>query len=190
MIKNKKRIIFILLAIALIVGGVMLIIEFTTRPEEEEALVIVEDLVKASCELNEIYYGKGLNYDDSMIYQSVYRQVDLNEKYKTVDILSARTKEVFTASYANSLIQYHLNPSVGGTGGLTKSRYIEDSTGLIAVYKDYESIEITQYKYDTIKIDSIRSKRIVATIMSTEGEEVEVVIRKETDGWRLDSATV
>ncbi|MBQ9743932.1 MAG: hypothetical protein IJW19_02295 [Clostridia bacterium] len=190
MIKNKKRIIFIILAIALIVGAVMLIIEFTTRPEEEEAIVIVEELVKSSCELNEIYYGKGLKYNDSMVYQSVYRQVDLNEKYKTVDILSARTKEVFTASYSNSLIQYYLNPSVGGTGGLTKSRYIEDSTGLLAVYKDYKAIEITQYNYDTIKIESIRSKRIIATVMSTEGEEVEVIIRKESNGWRLDSATV
>ena len=81
--------------------------------------MIVEDLVKASYELNEIYYGKGLDYEKSIDgeYDSIYSHVSLDEIYVTQEILSLRTREVFSASYANSIIDYAFNMSLGGVGG-------------------------------------------------------------------------
>jgi len=163
------------------------------KVSEAEATTIVEDLEKASCELNDIYYGKGLDYEKSPDgeYDSIYSHVSMDEIYVTEEILSLRTKEIFSASYANSIIEYAFNMSVGVVGGSgSYQRYITGSDGFLTVYRDYKVMEITEYDFKTVKIEKIKRRKITATINSTENEEVEVIIVKEANGWRLDSATV
>ena len=61
---------------------------------------------------------------------------------------------------------------------------------MLTVMRDYSAREITQYDYSTIKIEKCKKNKIVATILSTENEVVEIYLIKELNGWRLDSATV
>lgn len=187
-----KKIFSFILCIILLVSSSFTLVSCDKKVSEIEATMIVEDLVKASYELNEIYYGKGLSYEESIDgeYDSIYSHVSMDEIYLTEDILSIRTKEVFSASYANSIIDYAFNMSLSGVGTGSYQRYITGSDGLLTVYRDYKVMDITEYDYTTIKIEKIKRKKIIATIQSTENETVDVVIVKELNGWRLDSATV
>ena len=158
------------------------------RVSEKEATELVKELVKESYELNDILYGEGLSYIETES-QSKYAPVDMNERYTTLYSLKEKMKEVFSSSYANSLIEYIFSYSPGVYGGGTLPRY-EEQGGWIVVLKEYEKREVTEYNYDTVKIEKIKRKEIRATIKSTENEVVEIVLVKELDGWRLDSATV
>ena len=162
-----------------------------SRVSEEEATVLVKKFIEDSCELNEIFYGKGLSYyeNEDGEYSSIYSPVKLDEKYITISALKERTREVFSSSYSNSIIGYVFSLTPGIYGESSKPRYSE-SGGYITVLRDYEVIEITEYDYDTVKIKKIKRKEIRATVMSTENEEVEIILVKERDGWRLDSATL
>ena len=188
-----KKFISFILCIILLISSSLILTSCNKKVSETEAIMIVEDLVKASYELNEIYYGKGLDYEKSIDgeYDSIYSHVSLDEIYVTQEILSIRTREVFSASYANSIIDYAFNMSLGGVGGSgSYQRYITGSDGFLTVYRDYKVMDITEYDYTSIKIEKIKRRKITATVMSTENEAVEVVIVKESSGWRLDSATV
>ena len=155
--------------------------------------MIVEDLVKASYELNEIYYGKGLDYEKSPDgeYTSIYSHVSMDELYVTEDILKIRTKEVFTASYASSIIDWAFNMSVGGVSGSgSYQRYLTGSDGLLTVYRDYKVMNVSKYDYTSINIEKIKRKKIYANITTNKGVLVRLVILKEDNGWRLDCPTV
>ncbi len=162
-----------------------------SKVSEEEAISLVKRFVEDSYELNDIFYGKGLSYYESEDgeYGSVYSAVKLDEKYITISALKDRTREVFSSSYANSIIGYVFSLTPGIYGQSVQPRYSE-SGGYITVLRDYEVIDITEYDYDTVEIKKIKRKEIRATIMSTENEVVEIILVKESNGWRLDSATV
>ena len=185
---RKLRIIISLLLICIMT---LSLVSCESKVSEEEAVSLVKKFVEDSYELNEIFYGKGLSYYESVDgeYSSVYSAVKLDEKYTTSKELKDRTREVFSASYANSIIGYVFSLTPGIYGQSKQPRYSE-SGGYITVLRDYEVIDITEYDYDTVKIKKIKRKEIKATIMSTENEEVEIVLVLEADGWRLDSATV
>lgn len=161
------------------------------KVSNEEALEMVKKFLDESYELNEIYYGKGLDYqkNEDGEYNNIYSPVLRNQPYVTESILRAKTQDVFSASLANSIISYHFNLTQGVAGGSNYPRYFTGSDGYLTVYRDYKVIDITEYDYSTIEIKKIKRKEIKATVVSTENEIVDVVLVLEKDGWRLDSIT-
>ena len=160
--------------------------------EEAEAKVLVEEIVKRSVNLNEILYGKGMEYEKSEDgkYSTIYSRVKDDAPFKTRKELEKEIKEVFTAAYANSLVSHAFTLTTGLFGENSYPRYQEGSDKVLTVMRDYKAREITQYNFDTIKIEKCRKNKIVATILSTENELVEIYLIREVNGWRLDSATV
>lgn len=177
-----------LIAVILIAVISLSLVSCEKKVDENEAKELVKNLVSESYDLNEILYGEGLSY---LEYESQdkYAPVEPNEKYLTLFSLKEKMREVYSSSYATSLIDYLFtyHPPVYGEGIFP--RY-EERGGYIVVLKDYEPKDITEYNYDTIEIKRIKRKEIKATVMSTENEAVEIVLVKESDGWRLDSATL
>jgi len=159
---------------------------------DEEAAVIVKELVERSCVLNEVLYGKGMEYEKSAdgIYSGIYSRVTDDAPFKTRKELEREIKAVFTASYANSLISHAFKLTTGIYGGVSYPRYQEGSDDILTVLRDYEAREITQYNFDTLVIEKATKNKIRATVLSTENELVEIYVIKEIEGWRLDSATV
>ena len=89
----KKIISFILVVILLITLSLSLV-SCEKKVSETEAIMIVEDLVKASYYLNEIFYGKGLPYieDPDGVYDSIYSPVLPEQLIVTEEILRLETK--------------------------------------------------------------------------------------------------
>ena len=160
--------------------------------EDSEAKAIVKELVEKSTVINEVLYGKGMDYEKSLDgkYQTMYSRVTDDAPFKTRKDLEKEIKSIFTASYANSLINHSFTLTVGIYGNSSYPRYQEGSDEVLTVMRDYEAREITVYNFDTIVIEKATKNKIVATIMSTENEKVYVYLINELDGWRLDSATV
>ena len=160
--------------------------------EEADAKALVTEIVKRSVNLNEILYGKGMEYEESADgnYSTIYSRVKDTAPFKTRKELEKEIKEVFTAAYANSLVSHAFTLTTGLFGENSYPRYQEGSDKVLTVMRDYSAREITQYDYSTIKIEKCKKNKIVATILSTENEVVEIYLIKELNGWRLDSATV
>ena len=72
------------------------------------------------------------------------------------------------------------------------SRYsIFDDEGLIYVNKNYEALieQVRTYNFENIEITKISRRFVEANIFTTDNEKVKVVLVKENNEWRLDSAT-
>ena len=158
---------------------------------DEEATLIVKDLVERSTVLNEVLYGKGMDYEKSIDgnYSGIYSRVSEDAPFQTKKDLEREIKAVFTSAYANSLISTAFKLTQGALGSNSYPRYQEGSDKVLTVMRDYTAREITEYDFDTIEIKKVRKNKIRATILSTENEIVEIYIVKELDGWRLDSVT-
>lgn len=167
------------------------LISCNKKVTKEEASELVKEFLTESYELNEIYYGKGIDYEknEDGIYDNIYSPVVKDQPYTTEAILRAKTEDVFSASLASSIIGYHFNLTQGIAGGVNYPRYFTGNNGFLTVYRDYEVIDITEYDYSTIEIKKIKGKEIKATVISTENEVVDVVLVLERNGWRLDSIT-
>ncbi len=165
------------------------------RVSEDEALIIIESLIRNAYELNEIYYGKGIKYRESGNPNDLYMSAYENEKYAQKNKLVERTYEVFSESYAQSLISL----AFGGVKseinqGSIQPRYmtLEDKyDGWIFVNTDYEPLveRVAEYDFNTLSIIKISRRFIEATIKTIENDEVKVTVVNEGRGWRLDSAT-
>lgn len=186
-----KRFFKSFICLILVLVSVLSLVSCNKKVSEEKALALVKEFLEESYELNEIYYGKGIEYQKSEDgeYASVYSPVVRNQPYVTENILRAKTEDVFSASYANAIINYHFSMTQGLVGGGNYPRYFTGSDGFLTVYRDYKVIDITEYDYSTIKIKKIKRKEIKATVVSTEKEVVDVILVLEKNGWRLDSVT-
>ncbi|MBQ8145431.1 MAG: hypothetical protein IJ039_01480 [Clostridia bacterium] len=162
---------------------------------ENEALNIIEVLIKDAYELNEIYYGSGIKHKDSGNPNDLYMPAYENEKYALKNKLVERTYEVFSESYAESLIGLAFGGAQSEINqGSIQPRYMtldDKYDGWIYVNIDYEPLveKVAEYDFNSIKIVKISRRFIEATIKTTENDEVKVTVVRESMGWRLDSAT-
>ena len=163
------------------------------KVSEEEAINLVKSLVSRSYNLNVVYYGEGLKYKESGNPNQIYLPVQENEIYVLRSVLIKDTYEVFSETLALSIVDMAFGGAEGGTSASSvQSRYmVEGDDDWLLVNKDYKSVkkEITKYNYDTIEITKISRRFIEANIKSTKGENVEVVLIKQGESWRLDSIT-
>ena len=188
----KKRILRIFLACVLIATTAISTVG-CGKVKENEAISLVKDLVSRSYELNVIYYGEGLSYKDSGNPNDIYMPVNENEKYVLRSALIKETYNVFSETYALSLVNMSFNGVASEINqNAIQSRYmVRGDDDWLYVNKNYESVvdEVAEYNYDTIEITKISKRFIEATIKTTKGSSVDVVLIKEDGEWRLDSVT-
>ena len=161
---------------------------------EEEAKAMVEDFLTKAYELNEIYYGAGLEYKDDGNPNNIYKPVRETEKYTLKSALVERTNEVFSQTYAYSLIDMAFNgvqSEINQNSVMARYMVMGDFGDDIYVNIEYEPAvdKISEYDFSTIEIGKISGTFIEATVKTVEGVTVDVTLINESDGWRLDSAS-
>ncbi|MBQ8163790.1 MAG: hypothetical protein IJZ93_05455 [Clostridia bacterium] len=190
----------ILVATLLIIGGVFL---FGRRVSNDEALDIVNDIVKDSLELNEIYFGIGLSFNDNGIESDDFSPVSAESPYQSRDDLEKKTYEIFSKEYAESIIDMAFMPqSSYGVSNFT--RYTArggstDGNGYLYVYEKIEPTieEFGEYDFSTTKIIKNSRSFIVAEITTKDGYTNRITLVYEGKengeslygGWRLDTST-
>ena len=175
--------------------------------DEAEVKAAATALIKASVQLNEIYYGKGIRYlEYSENNVSLYCEADpthLEELgFRTVSELKAKTKEVFSAAHAETMF----SGTFSGTGTSQMSRYYQQYDDnrtnpkplYIMVHKEYEPLMNGEMVYDfnTLKIIDSEGEYVNATIDATVvyGEKsqkhtLNIRLIEEESGWRLACTT-
>ena len=191
MIKNNfKKIISLVIVVVTLLSSLCL--TSCKRQDEEETKRIVAELVDRSYDLNRIYYGDGLSYDEKFERETGYYLVSEKERFQTRFDLETETRAVFSDSISNELIRTYFD-GYESLGVARYARYIEGSDGFISVYKDYDqAIENEIYKFDTSVIEIEKNSRntIVARVLcKTTNQMVEIYLVHEAYGWRLDSPT-
>ena len=184
---------------------------------EEEIKAALDELIPASYEMNEIYFGKGLpisedeetlnefySHFDSDIEMINYHPVSADCPYQNETELREATLAVFTEDYAEYLFQRAfagISAQMQNIEGLTEvhnaiyAMYIEEN-GVLTVRLNLEDDAIPlgrEFKIDELKIvaqkDNIVVVSIPTFINSVYSMEVELRLVKTQNGWRLDSPT-
>lgn len=161
---------------------------------KDEAKSTVNKLVDEAYVLNEIYFGKGLQYEETGNPNDLYLPVLSIESYITKSALVEKTKEVYSETYAQSLIDMAFNGIASEVeSNAVFARYmVHDDDDLLYVRKDIEPISknpISEYDLSKTEITKISKRFIEATIYSKDNRAVEITLVRENDVFRLDTPT-
>lgn len=181
----------------------------TKKLSKEEATQKVCELVEASYELNEIVFGKGLEYIELDEFKNAkYALVKENEKYNSINDIRQEINKVFSVDYAETM---KTTAFVGQSGAVDSTsvppRYIENEQGFLVLKNDivldgevnvngdkqeisYNGFKVYKYDTSTVEIKKISRRFIEAYITSLGGEQtILVTLILEENGWRIDSPT-
>ena len=205
----KRIIAIILLAVALTAA----LSACRVKIDDEAAFFAeVSSLIDASYEVNELFFGEGLPFDDPdglsaaeiiaaedspVIARTTYRPVSEDAKYHTEDEIMERAKAVYSEQYCKDLY------SIGFEGVTTEggsvsgySRYIyTDANGLtINMESVAKAIKLTRtFDTSTLAIDRRGSDYVVVSLEAYDDGKpagrVQLRVNKEAAGWRLDWPT-
>lgn len=189
---KMKRKILCVLTVFVVLLALATLTSCSGKVSEEEAAAEVTRLVKESYELNVIYFGDGLPYEDDGDERNLYAPVAEDAPFVTKEALTYKTRTVFSKDYAASMIEtaFQGAQDANGTTALY-ARYIVSSDGKLTVYKNIEGIEkkVNEYDYSTVLITKISKRFIEANITAKDGEVVEVILINQNGEWRIDSPT-
>lgn len=177
---------------------------------EDEVIKAAEELIKKSEMLNDIYYGKGIDYikdestADGAYYEADY--ISLNRfGVENINDIKNMTYECFTKNLSSSMINTILT-SVSDDDGIQRySRYYQKYNALdnkeecIMVYKDaivYLTDDVV-YDYSSIRVSRVEKEEVFVKISvsvtdkekRTQTKEIEISLLEESDGWRINSPT-
>ena len=177
---------------------------------EEEVIIAAEKLIKQSEILNDIYYGKGIDYQkDESTANGAYYQADILSLKKfgvqTINDIRKMTTECFTESYSNSIMSTMLSSISDESGIQIYSRYyqkynsLDDTEECIMVYKN-ANIFLTDkvvYDYSSLRVSGVKREEVFVKINvkvtngenKTQHKEVEIALLEESNGWRINSPT-
>lgn len=187
--KMKRKILCVLTVFVLLLALATLT-SCSDKVSKEEAAAEVTRLVKESYELNVIYFGDGLPYEDDGDERNLYAPVAEDALFVTKEALTYKTRTVFSKDYAASMIETAFQGAQGANGSTALyARYIVSSDGKLTVYKNIEGIEVNEYDYSTVSVTKISKRFIKANVTAKGGEVVEVTLINQDGEWRIDSAT-
>lgn len=181
----------------------------TKKLSREEATLKVSELVEKSYELNEIVFGKGLEYIETEESKNTrYALVKENDKYNSINDIRIAINEVFSEDYGATLKTTAFVGQSGVVDGTkVPERYIENEQGFLVLKNDivldgsvnvdgekqeisYYGFKVNKYDTSTIEIKKISRRFIEAYITSEDGKEtILVTLILEENGWRIDSPT-
>ena len=173
--------------------------------DEAEVLACAADLIERSKTLNEIYFGKGYEYDEEKKNGIYCQATDESTEYfgiHSVAELKVRTKEIFSDSLSDRMFNTVLS-SIVDEGISHYARYYDtkaDANGrvFIMVNKNYEYYLKGSIQYlDGIYVKDVEGEEIILAVPviltsesgKTKQKEIEVRMIEEDDGWRLSSST-
>ncbi len=188
---KMKRKILCVLTVFVVLLALATLTSCSGKVSEEEAVAEVTRLVKESYELNVIYFGDGLPYEDDGDERNLYAPVAEDAAFTTKEALTYKTRTVFSKDYAASMIETAFQGGVAPNGSTLYARYIVSSDGKLTVYKNIEGIEkeVNEYDYSTVTVTKISKRFIKANITSTDGDVVEVTLVNQDGEWRIDDTT-
>ncbi len=172
----------------------------------EQAIEIAGPLVQKSYEVNDIFFGEGLPHEEDTGTDEDATQYDvapvryltvISDKYNSVSSLKEAALEVYTESYMESVFERIFNGVATENGEIVEyPRYYESLAENLKIRAGVEEESIvTGRKYDvtTLKITSQAGGYVFFTLDSfIDGEPagtVELSMKDEGNGWRLDSPT-
>ncbi len=181
----------------------------TKKLSKNEATEKVAELVDESYELNEIVFGKGLEYIETEEFKNAkYALVKENSKYNSINDIRVALDKVFSEDYSFIM---KTTAFVGQSGGVDLTsvppKYIENEQGFLVLKNDivldgnvsvngdkqeisYNGFKVYKYDTSTIEIKKISRRFIEAYITSEGGEQtILVTLILEENGWRIDSPT-
>lgn len=174
--------------------------------DEAEVLSAARGLIEKSHKLNELFYGKGLEFSDEGLGKYKLATKESLKKYgiSTVEDMKNMAREIFSESYANIIFNSDVFSSVK-IDDVIKSyaRYYQsyDDDGNpngIMVLSDYNYSLKGTYKYsDSMEVSDVDGEIIVVKTLvsatSADGKvkniDFDVRLFEEPYGWRLVSPT-
>ena len=179
--------------------------------DENTVLTEAKRLIPETVMLNDIFWGKGIDYvkDESTASGYYYMADPIYLKiagFETVDEIKDMTRLVFSSSYCESIFSAVFS-SISDTDGIQ---------GLTRYYQKYSDLEMkepecimvysraivllsdeVEYLYDTMKVVGSVKETVYVTlsVKVTRGEKSQIreikvgLIEEENIGWRIDTPT-
>ena len=187
-------------------------------PKLEEIYDRVVELIEASYELNDVFFGEGLPYYDRnlAVYESLYSDyatvgytkdyniVSSNAKYRSVEEIKRAAEQVYSKALLDSSVYPAMfdglmqqNVSTGSTD--LPARYIQDNTDLYILMEAEDAYHPTPLIYDYATMKIIRpsnASRVLISINAWEEDspdnilQMQLTLVKENNLWLLDKLTV
>ena len=181
---------------------------------EDEAAFFAEvsSLIDASAEVNVLFFGEGLPFDDpdclsaaeivdaetnDVIRRTTYRPVSQSAKYHSRDAIMSKAEAVYSEKYCESLysIGFEGVTSEDGTVAVYARYIYTDENGLtINMYSVANARKLARtYDTSTLRIDRRGRDYVVVSLEAFDdgaaAGRVQLRVNKETAGWRLDWPT-
>ena len=180
--------------------------------DENEVIGEAKQLLERSIILNEVYYGRGIDYLSGIKTNGFYCEASpyylASAGFTTVEELKQMTEEAFSVRYCLNLYDVYFEGVLDDYGNVIyMARYYqkyEDDlpTGkpeCIMVYTKHEPIFTSkvEYDYSTVKVTDVKKETLYltveATVTSSDGKSQKRTIKftmiEDVKGWRLDSST-
>ena len=208
--KNRQRILLLLIIVSLIFSFVGCSGEEPDR-EYDEAEVISEAkrLIPLSAVLNEIYYGKGIGYEENsnenLGAYKIASQNSLSEYgITTIEDLKAKTRTVFSENVSNTMFSTVLAAIADDDDTIVRyARYYQktDDKGnpiAIMVLSNYDYVLKNEIEYgDNITVADVEGQIIKLSVPvrltredgTVKEKTLTIEMIEEESGWRLASAT-
>lgn len=179
---------------------------------KEQMIQTASELLEKSCEINEIFYGKGIETDeksaeyareqllqDSDIKIPAYAEVHVDYKYQSTAELKEAALEVYTESYLEPVFDIaFLGHKDSQNGAIVEyARFVDNEFGVLTQRVDIEDEII--YKGRTFDASSIqiikkRPSYVLFTVTSLvdgqPSDTMKIKMQKDSNGnWKLDTPT-
>ena len=164
--------------------------------EDAEAVKILEKLIPLSEKINDIFYGKGLEYEDTGEENVIYMPVKKDSPYQTADEIKKEAEKVYSKAYLSGVYTMMFDGvksenNDGVTDFSADPRYKEIG-GKLYVNITYEPFKLeTKCLPETAKVTERTADHVTVLLECTGRNIGEIELDLVLDGgeWRLDTPT-
>ena len=200
-----------LLSLIIIISILTLLVSCNRKYDEEVVRVEAERLIRASENLNEIFWGRGIDYiEGTNTADGYYREASYSALKKfgftTIKELEELTRATFSESYADSVLATTTSSIIDEDGIQFLARYYQKYTDetytepeCIMVYTQVKPLLLdeVEYFYDSLRVTHSKKKTVFVEIDckvvredgKTQTKTLEIGLVEEENGWRISTPT-
>ncbi len=200
-----------LLSVIMILSLLVLLVSCNRKYDEETVKTEAEKLIRASENLNEIFWGRGIDYiDNANTGNGNYREASYSALKKfgftTIKGLEELTRATFSESYADSILATTTASIIDEDGIQFLARYYQKYTDetytepeCIMVYTQTKPLLVdkVEYFYDSLKVTHSKKETVFVEIDckvvredgKTQTKTLEIGLIEEDNGWRISTPT-
>ena len=200
-----------LLSLIMIFSLLTLLVSCDRKYEEAVVKEEAEKLIRASENLNEVFWGRGIDYiEDTNTASGNYREASYTALKKfgftTIAGLEELTRATFSESYADSILKTTIASISDEDGIQILARYYQKytdetytETECIMVYTAAKPLLVdkVEYFYDSIKVTHSKKEtvfveidcKVVSDDGKTQTKTLEIGLIEEENGWRIATPT-